>query len=298
MRIRTRAPHQRRTTGFTLIELLVVIAIIAILIALLLPAVQQAREAARRTQCRNNMMQLGLAMHNYDMSFEMLPPGTVNPAGPVVNAAEGYHVGWAVQLLPMMELSHVFSKFDFSQGAYGADNSVVRDLQLNYLTCPSDYSFRYSNEKLGTVYASSYAGVFAGDDVAIDGTNNGLLFMNSSVSFREIRDGSSNTVLLGEKINPRETADLGWVSGTSATLRHTGVAINEGWDVANFFSRTDTVQAEPPSATNTGGFSSQHTGGALFMLADGSTRFLSQNIDMHLFSYLGNREDMELLGDF
>src|ERR1700754_2067028 len=92
-----------KARAFTLIELLVVIAIIAILIALLLPAVQQAREAARRTQCKNNLMQLGIALHNYQMAFEPPPPGVVNSTGPVLNSPSGYHMGWIAQILPYIE---------------------------------------------------------------------------------------------------------------------------------------------------------------------------------------------------
>ena len=88
------------SSGFTLIELLVVIAIIAVLIALLLPAVQAAREAARRAQCVNNLMQLGIAMQNYESSHEMLPPGVVNLTGPILDQPKGYHFGWLVQILP------------------------------------------------------------------------------------------------------------------------------------------------------------------------------------------------------
>ena len=295
---RTSPTHKR---AFTLIELLVVIAIIAILIALMLPAVQQAREAARRTQCKNNLCQLGLAMHNYDMSYEMLPPGTVEPIGPIRNVPEGYHISWIVQQLPMMDQSPAFKAVDFDEGAYGSANARVRETSIGAFACPSDYDFRYKIDGVGTVVASSYAGCFGGEDVAIDDNNNGLLFRNSSMNFRSIRDGATNTIMIGEKINPRETEDLGWMSGSSATLRNTGVAINTGWDVANYFAGAQLEKpesAKPPSDTATGGFSSQHSGGAQFILADGSTRFISQNIDLKLFSHLGNREDMQLLQDF
>src|SRR5438309_5217157 len=94
---------RRKLTGFTLIELLVVIAIIAGLIALLLPAVQAAREAARRVQCCNSLMQLSLGLKSYEASHEVLPPGVINPTGPIKNQPKGYHVGWLVQLLPFIE---------------------------------------------------------------------------------------------------------------------------------------------------------------------------------------------------
>lgn len=291
--------HARRSlAGFTLIELLVVIAIIAILIALLLPAVQQAREAARRTQCKNNLMQLGLALHNYDMSFEMLPPGTVNLDGPIENLPVGYHMSWVVQLLPMMESSHLFKSIDFSVSAYDIANESVRTTQMSVLSCPSDYKPNYAIEGLGNVIASNYAASFAGDDTLINDSNNGLMFLNSSVTFSQIRDGATNTIMVGEKINPRDTSDLGWMSGTSSTLRNTGVAMNKGWDVVKYFSPTMTTPTAAPSATATGGFSSMHFGGGNFVLADGSVRFISERVDQELYGHLGNREDMQLVDDF
>ena len=284
--------------GFTLIELLVVIAIIAILLSLMLPAVQQAREASRRTQCRNNLAQLGLALHNYDMSFEMLPPGSVDTDGPVRNTPTGYHMNWAVQILPMLDSRLVYNAVQFDVGVYDAKNAPVRSIQLPVFSCPSDYSFRYDVEGVGPTVAGSYAGCFGGDDVAIDQNNNGLLFLNSSISYETIRDGASNTILLAEKLNPRDTDDLGWMSGTSATLRNTGVPINGGWDVVNYFAGNRKTETQVPSDTSTGGISSQHSGGATVLLADGSVRFLSESMDQQLLSHLGNREDMTLLEKF
>ena len=206
--------RRHRHLGFTLIELLVVIAIIAILMALLLPAVQQAREAARRVQCKNNLMQIALALHNYDMSYEMLPPGTVNPTGPIASRSEGYHMSWLVQLLPMMEQNNLFSQFDFNESVYSPHNSALRSVQLAVIQCPSDYDNVAALAGGGNVATSNYAGCYGGAEVPIDADNNGLMYLNSSVGYERIRDGASNTILIGEKINVRNSADLGWTSGT------------------------------------------------------------------------------------
>ncbi len=277
--------------GFTLIELLVVIAIIAILIALLLPAVQQAREAARRTQCKNNLMQIGIAMHTYEMSFEMMPPGTVNLTGPIRNIEEGYHMSWLVQILPAIEQAGLFGMINFNESVYAPANAGRATVIISF-QCPSD------NRQSGGV--SSYAGCFSGDDVAIDMNNNGLLFLNSGVGYQEIRDGASNTILAGEKIVAAGFKDLGWMSGTMATLRNTEVPINAGWDIGGSrTTRNGSMAPLPaPSDTATSGFSSQHTGGAQFVFADGSVRFLSENIDLKTYSHLGNREDLSAMQEF
>ena len=290
--------HQQ-TRGFTLIELLVVIAIIAILIALLLPAVQQAREAARRTQCKNNLMQIGLALHNYEMSFEMLPPGCVNETGPIRNFDEGYHMSWIVQILPSLEQSSVFGQINFSASAYDATNGGFRKMVIPTLLCPSDWQTQM-NQGNQTLAMNNYAACFGGDNVTIDLKNNGVMFVNSSVGFRQIRDGASNTIMVGEKCVIEDTNELGWMSGTKSTLRNTGVAINHGWDVGGDAPGQSRFRQPlpPPSDTDTSGYSSYHTGGAQVVLADGSVRFLSENISLPLYANLGNRADMEFTGEF
>lgn len=293
----------RRTgqRGFTLIELLVVMAIIAILVALLLPAVQQAREAARRTQCKNNLVQIGIALHNYDMSFEMLPPGVVNLTGPIRNIEEGYHMSWAPQMLPMFEQANLFQMTNFDESAYAAVNSAVRSTVLPALLCPSDSERTMAAAGGMTVGMSNYAGCYGGEDVPIDMNNSGLLFLNSSIGYRQIRDGASNTLAIGEKIIVKGTTELGWISGTRSTLRNTGVPINNGWDRGGPAARGVGGVRTPlpaPSDTATSGFSSYHTGGSQALMADGSVRFLSENIDVKIYSFLGQREDMQVIGDF
>ncbi|MEQ9409687.1 MAG: DUF1559 domain-containing protein [Fuerstiella sp.] len=298
----------RRLSGFTLIELLVVITIISILIALLLPAVQQAREAARRTQCKNNLMQLAIAMHNYQASFGALPPGSVNPTGPVGTEDPGYHMSWIVQTLCMMDQTPMFQQIDFSVSAYHPNNVMVRSIDLPTLRCPSDY---YTPE-FG-IHRSSYAGCTGGRDVPIDMDNTGLLFLNSSINYKQIRDGASNTLLMGERrFDDVDISDPGWMSGTAATLRNTGVPINKNFLTrrlatgyaggGGYESGADDTTAEsknpPQPGQATGGFSSVHSGGAQFAVADGAVRFISENIANDVFRYLGDREDRQIIGDF
>ncbi|MGH7199536.1 MAG: DUF1559 domain-containing protein [Planctomycetaceae bacterium] len=277
--------------GFTLIELLVVIAIIAILIALLLPAVQQAREAARRTQCRNNLMQLGLALHNYELAYETLPPGVVNDSGPIQSNSQGYHMSWLVQLLPYLDQQPMYQHVDFSASVYDARNAKVRSVTIAVLQCPSSpYNEPRTDANGAAIAVTTYAGCHHDVEAPIAADNHGVLFLNSDVRYEEITDGSSNTIFVGEKLAGPD--DLGWMSGTRATLRNTGSFDNTAAGYSLEQQRQQEVPADPATV---GGFGSWHAGGGQFLFGDGSVRFLSANITSTLFQALGHRADGKLI---
>jgi prepilin-type N-terminal cleavage/methylation domain-containing protein/prepilin-type processing-associated H-X9-DG protein len=309
-----------RSRAFTLIELLVVIAIIAVLIALLLPAVQAAREAGRRIQCVNNLMQIGIAAKNYENAFESLPSGVVNPTGPIVDAPKGYHFNWITQLLPYLEAKPVYRRFDFNADLYAPQNGTARSVLLNVLLCPSSpQPFRMAqvgpNRPIGGDPAlTNYAGCHDGSETPIDAKNNGVFFLNSRIRYEDVEDGTSNTIFMGEKKS--EDTELGWASGTRATLRNMGTRINgtaakksiklasrpgteddddvEGPDTTAAAKAAAKVGEEQPKPF-VGGFGSFHPGGANMGFGDGSVRYIKNTITPKVLSQLGNRADGELL---
>jgi prepilin-type N-terminal cleavage/methylation domain-containing protein/prepilin-type processing-associated H-X9-DG protein len=281
---------KRRVTAFTLVELLVVIAIIGILVALLLPAIQAAREAARRTSCVNNEVQLALAVHSYEFHFETLPPGVTNPTGPIRNEPNGNHVGWLARILPYFEEYTLFRKFDADAGAYAPANAPVRSAEIDCLICPSEPG-EISNQD-HTIARSTYAGCHNDVEAPIDKDNRGLLFLDSKIRYSDIEDGSSKTILLSEKLLGPD--DLGWVSGTRATLRNTGIKPN--WaDGDRAKSLHELAEEAPPNSLFVGGFSSRHPGIINVAFADGSVRAVTDSIDLETFHQLGNRADGQIM---
>jgi prepilin-type N-terminal cleavage/methylation domain-containing protein/prepilin-type processing-associated H-X9-DG protein len=278
-----------RRNAFTLVELLVVIAIIGILVALLLPAVQAAREAARRMQCVNNLTQLALAVQNYEMAYRVYPPGTINETGPIVNEAKGYHHNWISQLLPYMEEQVTYSHIDFNAGVYDKENAEVRKVNIATFLCPSDPA--HSND----FGLSTYAGLHHDVEAPIDSDNQGVFFLNSAIRNKDISDGSSHTIFIGEMI-PIANQDLGWMSGTRWTLRNTGTRLNS--DRENARRNVQELAMDETAAANglpVGGFGSYHPGGANFAFGDGHVSFMTENMSMEVLQQYGNRADGKLL---
>ncbi len=325
----------RRSAGFTLIELLVVIAIIAILIALLLPAVQQAREAARRTDCKNKMKQLGIALHNYHDVHKALPAGsfvmstTVN-FNSTTCTTSGRRAPWTVLILPFLDEGNRYENFDLNAEfvcsnaetpAAGSTlpNRVEWDRPNSKYQCPSDPNSAASRNN------SNYFGVQGGgpssagncqsSDVGRRFYNNGILYLNSATRLGDITDGTTATFLVGETryqllSGGRTDAHwLGWASGyrggsssvAGVVAATTPIPINDcdcdGNSHDTTFGSSGTIPAQGQGLSQRA-FGSFHPGGCHFLLADASTQFVSETIDINVYMQLGIRNDRLPVGGF
>ena len=302
-------PAATKRRGFTLIELLVVIAIIAILIALLLPAVQQAREAARRTQCRNHLKQVGLALHNYHDTHRVFPPGWMGVENGVASVEGISGLGWAAMILPEIDQAPLYNTLNLNIAvADYPTNAPALTTTLSVYRCPSDPSPEFWNIEEegspGTVLkrlpSANYVGSFGTreleecEDTALvpPGTNctsDGVLAHNSSIGLRDITDGSSNTFLVGER-KTDEQKDPKWHS------TWVGV-VAEGEEA---FARILGVADHNPNSplNHLDDYSSHHEGGVHFLFGDGRVRFVSENINGDVFKGLATRAGNEVLGEF
>lgn len=321
--MKTQREDKLQPAGFVMVELCCVILVIAMLIALLLPAVQIAREGARRTQCKNNLMQIGIALQNYRMAHRVFPSGTVNPQGPILNHPQGYHVSWVVQILPLLGERTAFLSYDFEKGVYDPVNFETANYVLVNLRCPSSPAGGYN-----------YAGCHHDVEAPIAADNQGVFFLNSSIREKDLKDGRSYTIFVGE------TSDggfLSWTSGTSSTLRNMGTRINQvfstntsprsafpygdayGYEFskdqlgAGYEGEVDLFEGDesetPPQKQkltpeerkkllHVGGFSSFHAEGAHFSLGDASVRYIGQKMDYEILKRLANRQDGNLIGEY
>ena len=292
------AVSERKSSGFTLVELLVVIAMIGILVATMLPALQASRETVRRTSCTNNMRQLILAVHNYELAQERLPPGTVAEASPIENLPNGQHISWIARVLPYIDEPNKFRQIDFTKSAYARANVPVREMTIPTLICPSEES------RLTAM--SSYAGSHHDTETPIAEDNRGALVLNRALTRDELSDGVAYTLILGEKCTIQRY-DLGWLSGSPATLRNTGHPLNlERYQPADptpapWLSNipegdaNNTAGGNPDKPLDVGGFGSWHVYGANLALGDGSVRFFAEDTPAELLRQLANRQDGALI---
>ena len=276
--------------AFTLVELLVVIAIIGILVGLLLPAVQAACEAARRMSCANNIAQIGLAMHNFEFAAEHLPTGTVNDTGPIRNEPIGNHISWTVKILPYIEQSRMYSVIDQSKGVYDPVNAIPRMTQIASFLCNSYPLYSRVGQGSEDIGISTYAACYSSKEVPLDKDNDGVFFLGSRTKFSDIADGSSNTFFLSEKVSP--DGDLGWMSGTRATLRNGTL---EKFNPGSMSKTPSTITSNPDQGSLVmGGFSSFHTSGVNTLYGDGGVRFTPMSIDPKVLEAFCTRNGGEL----
>ena len=320
-----------RRQGFTLIELLVVIAIIAVLVSLLLPAVQQAREAARRAQCKNNLKQLGLALHNYHDAHNTFPASYLSDTRHANRDPSTYDgpngFAWGAMLLPQLDQGPLSMQLRTDLPCWDAVNAAGVSTKLGLFLCPTatqtDGLASVKNSS-GTVLAQFGLSTYvanAGQDEPwgytaedVSGVADGPLYRNSRVRTADVTDGLSNTVFLGEHVPVLSSKTwVGVVPGaevcandptkfpiTACDLAATLVNVHSGPAVAEIDPGTGFAPVHPPNSplSHVCQMYSQHTGGCNVLLGDGSVRFISQYVHQPTWAGLCSRAKGEVIGEF
>ncbi len=259
-----------RPTAFTLVELLVVIAIIGVLTGLILPAVQAAREAARRMQCSNNLRQIGIALHNYHDTHQRLPPGCLQWRGP------GRPVGmkqfaWSAMILPFIEQTNLHLQIDFHVPFDSPRNAVPAATMLQVYLCPSALQSPSSGRG-----KTDYGGLYGQRITTRSATDNGVFIYDISFRFADVRDGLSNTICIGEDTRG---PDSEWINGRNVFEQSGGINDPDIW-IGDNEIRSD------------------HTGGAQVLLTDGHVQLLPNTLDRLSLAALITRAEGDLATDF
>jgi hypothetical protein len=289
------------------VELLVVIAIIGVLIALLLPAVQAAREASRRAQCKNNLKQIGLALHNYESSRRAFPPGFVSVAAATNEPGIGSGWGWAAHILPYLEEASL--KIDLKKSITDPMHDNVRMMPLSIFRCPSDSPEAptfvvkdQSGSELTQVAFANYVGVGGTFEVtAYPDSGLGVLFRNRGIKFKEITDGTSHTIMVSERAS-RQSPQTTWVGAvTDAVVPPKNASYDEeGPPVLVLTNTGEAAEERVPNNTlnHVEDSNSEHPQGVHLMFCDGSVQAINNDIDPVVWEALGTRAGGEPNGPY
>ncbi|MGE3799242.1 MAG: DUF1559 domain-containing protein [Thermomicrobiales bacterium] len=302
-RLAGKRPGHRR--GFTLIELLVVIAIIAVLLGLLLPAVQKVRAAAANMSCLNNLKQIGVALQTYHDANGNFPAGYVS--GVDANGDDtGPGWGWATQILPYLEANNLYSRIDLKQPIEAPANAPTRTVRLKIYLCPADNApdtFTAASRDINgnilrpicDLATASYPGMYGIYEPGVDG--DGVFFRNSKVRIADITDGTSTTVMVGERIYLYgETTWVGAVTNANMVAPPgSPMPLQVLNSSNNILGHSREAWDGPASPQEPNHFSSRHAGGINFLFADGHVRALGASVSYAVFKALSTRSGGEAI---
>jgi prepilin-type N-terminal cleavage/methylation domain-containing protein/prepilin-type processing-associated H-X9-DG protein len=298
---------RRRSNGFTLVELLVVIAIVGLLVALLLPAVQAAREAGRCLQCKNNLRQIGLGILNYESAMRTFPPGIISRAATKNEPGLGPGWGWGARILPYLEQTTL--RVDFKREITDPVHEKVRVTPLPTFLCPSDSvttsTFSVADEAgapLTELAFANYVGVGGTFEVTgFPDTGTGVLFRNRAIKISEIRDGTSHTVLVGER-GSRQSPQTTWVGAvTGASIPPLNPTYEDEGPPVLVLTNTGTADdGRVPNSQfdHVEDSNSEHPQGVNFLFCDGSVQIIPNTIDARVWKALGTRASSEPTSEY